>query len=163
MKRLRELAPSLELFYGRIAPLVGTPKLGPVLWQLPPTFRRDDERLARALELLPPGRHAFEFRHPSWFAPGGLALPAIRVALVIGDRPEVHSFQTHELTELGARALPLRLTRARSNYSELSCASGRRGSGLGRWKSASSTSTTTGRGSRLGTRCASAGYSARTA
>src|SRR5829696_5651777 len=50
VKRLRDLAPSLELFYSRIAPLVGTPKLGPVLWQLPPTFRRDDARLAQALE-----------------------------------------------------------------------------------------------------------------
>ena len=99
VKRLRELAPSLELFYGRIAPLVGTPKLGPVLWQLPPTFRRDDERLACALELLPPGRHAFEFRHPSWFAPEVTTLLRRHgVALAIGDRPEVHSFQTHELT-----------------------------------------------------------------
>ncbi|MDQ3161219.1 MAG: P-loop NTPase [Actinomycetota bacterium] len=43
----------MELFYGRIDPLVRSTKLGPVLWQLPPTFRRDDERLAAALELLP--------------------------------------------------------------------------------------------------------------
>lgn len=99
VKRLRELAPSLELFYDRIAPLAGSPKLGPMLWQLPPTFHRDDERLSRALELLPPGRHAFEFRHASWFAPEVTELlRAHGVALVIGDRPEVHAFQTHELT-----------------------------------------------------------------
>ena len=99
VKRLRDLQPSLELFYARLAPLVRSPKLGPVLWQLPPTFRRDDERLAGALELLPPGLHAFEFRHPSWFVPEVIELlRRHRVALTIGDRPEVHAFQTHELT-----------------------------------------------------------------
>ena len=45
-----------------------SPKLGPLLWQLPENFHRDDDRLAAALEALPPGRHAFEFRHASWFA-----------------------------------------------------------------------------------------------
>jgi uncharacterized protein YecE (DUF72 family) len=99
VKRLRDLPPSLELFYSRIEPLVASPKLGPMLWQLPPTFRRDDERLAYALSLLPPGRHAFEFRHESWFAPDVMALLREHgAALVIGDRPEVHAFQTHELT-----------------------------------------------------------------
>jgi uncharacterized protein YecE (DUF72 family) len=68
IRRLQDLAAGLELFYDRIEPLVGTPKLGPVLWQLPPTFKRDDERLAAALERLPQGRHAWEFRHQSWFA-----------------------------------------------------------------------------------------------
>ncbi len=99
VKRLRDLPPSMELFYSRIAPLVGTPKLGPVLWQLPPTFRRDDDRLAQALEQLPQGRHAFEFRHPSWFVPEVTdLLRAHDAALVIADRPEIRSFQTHELT-----------------------------------------------------------------
>jgi uncharacterized protein YecE (DUF72 family) len=99
VKRLRDLPPSLELFYGRLRPLLDSPKLGPMLWQLPPTFRRDDARLANALGLLPPGRHAFEFRHPSWFVPEVMELlRAHGVALVIGDRPEVHAFQTHELT-----------------------------------------------------------------
>ncbi len=99
VKRLRDLGPSLELFYSRIEPLVRSPKLGPVLWQLPPTFKRDDERLAEALGQLPPGRHAFEFRHAGWFAPEVMELlRAHDVALVIGDRPEVHSFQTHDLT-----------------------------------------------------------------
>ena len=99
VKRLRELEPSLKLFYSRIEPLVRSPKFGPVLWQLPPTFKRDDARLAGALTQLPPGRHAFEFRHPSWFAPEVLELlRAHDVALVIADRPEVHQFQTHELT-----------------------------------------------------------------
>lgn len=43
-------------------------KLGPILFQLPPNFKRDDERLANFLDILPPGRRfAFEFRHESWF------------------------------------------------------------------------------------------------
>ncbi len=99
IKRLRDLTPSMELFYGRLEPLVRSPKLGPVLWQLPPTFRRDDERLASALAQLLPGRHCFEFRHESWFADDVMQLLRQHgVALVIGDRPEVHAFQTHELT-----------------------------------------------------------------
>ncbi|MBW3609632.1 MAG: DUF72 domain-containing protein [Actinobacteria bacterium] len=43
--------------------------MGPVLWQLPPTFARETDRLADALEKLPSGRHCFEFRHESWFVP----------------------------------------------------------------------------------------------
>ena len=44
VKRLRDLGPGLERFVERIEPLLGSPKLGPLLWQLPPTFRRDHER-----------------------------------------------------------------------------------------------------------------------
>jgi uncharacterized protein YecE (DUF72 family) len=99
VKRLRELPPSLELFYARIEPLVRSAKLGPVLWQLPPTFSRDDDRLGAALAALPAGRHAFEFRHPSWFDPDVMKLlGGHNVALVIADRPEIRAFQTHDLT-----------------------------------------------------------------
>jgi uncharacterized protein YecE (DUF72 family) len=98
IKRLRDLPPSLELFYSRIRPLVGSPKLGPMLWQLPGTFHRDDERLARALELLPAGRHCFEFRHESWFVDEVYELLRSHgVALVIGDTP-TRPFQARELT-----------------------------------------------------------------
>ena len=98
IKRLTGLDESLALFYSRIDPLVGSPKFGPVLWQLPPTFKRDDERLAAALGKLPPGRHCFEFREPSWFADDVYALLREHgVALVIGDSPK-RPFQTHELT-----------------------------------------------------------------
>jgi uncharacterized protein YecE (DUF72 family) len=101
IKRLLDLGPGLDRFYERIEPLLGTPKMGPVLWQLPPTFVRDDDRLAAALARLDmtQERHCFEFRHPSWFAePVYELLREHRVALVIGDRPEVRAFQTHELT-----------------------------------------------------------------
>jgi uncharacterized protein YecE (DUF72 family) len=118
IKRLRDLPPSLELFYSRIRPLVGTSKFGPVLWQLPGTFHRDDERLAQALAQLPPGRHCFEFRHESWFVPEVYELlRAHGAALVIGDTPE-RPFQAHELTADWTFVRFHRGTRGRySNYS----------------------------------------------
>jgi uncharacterized protein YecE (DUF72 family) len=98
IKRLRDLQPSIELFYARLGPLVGSPKLGPVLWQLPPGFRRDDQRLQQVLDLLPAGRHCFEFRDETWFAEGVYELlRSQNVALVIGDTPQ-RPFQAHELT-----------------------------------------------------------------
>jgi uncharacterized protein YecE (DUF72 family) len=69
-----------------------------VLWQLPENFHRDLERLAAALQALPRGRHALEFRHPSWFTPEVYALLRERdAALVIGDHPE-RRFQSFERT-----------------------------------------------------------------
>jgi uncharacterized protein YecE (DUF72 family) len=100
VKRLTETARHVELLLDRIEPLRAADKLGPLLWQLPPTFRRDDDRLARALGEFPAGlRHALEFRHESWFADDVLELLRDHnVALVIADRPEIASFQRHELT-----------------------------------------------------------------
>jgi len=42
-------------------------RLGPVLFQLPPIFKKDALRLRDLLALLPRRRAALEFRHPSWF------------------------------------------------------------------------------------------------
>ncbi len=43
-------------------------KLGPLFFQLPPNFRKDTVRLGDLLAMLPrDARHAFEFRHHSWF------------------------------------------------------------------------------------------------
>jgi uncharacterized protein YecE (DUF72 family) len=98
MKRLTDMGRGVERFYERIEPLVDSPKMGPVLWQLPENFHRNDERLASALERLPPGRHCFEFRHPSWFAPDVYVLLREHgVALVVGDHPK-RPFQERELT-----------------------------------------------------------------
>jgi uncharacterized protein YecE (DUF72 family) len=45
-------------------------KAGPVLFQLPPNFAADPERLASFFKLLPrKRRYSFEFRHPSWYRP----------------------------------------------------------------------------------------------
>jgi uncharacterized protein YecE (DUF72 family) len=99
VKRLTDLGSGIQRYYERLEPLARSPKLGPVLWQLPANFRRDDERLGAALEALPPGRHCFEFRHATWFVePVYDLLRKHRAALVIGDRPEVKEFQSHELT-----------------------------------------------------------------
>ena len=99
IKRLTDLLGGIARYYERIEPLARSPKLGPVLWQLPATFRRDDDRLAAALDAFPPGRHCFEFRHSSWFAePVYDLLRAHGAALVLGDRPEVKDFQAHVFT-----------------------------------------------------------------
>ncbi|MEA2426196.1 MAG: hypothetical protein QOH13_2606 [Thermoleophilaceae bacterium] len=98
MKRLTDMEQAVDRFYERIEPLAESPKLGPVLWQLPENFHRNDERLANALDHLPPGRHAFEFRHASWFDDTVLAMLRDRdVALVIGDDPR-RTFQPHVFT-----------------------------------------------------------------
>src|SRR5439155_10543230 len=99
IKRLTDLEGGIQCYYERLEPLVQSPKLGPVLWQLPATFRRNDERLAATLQAAPPGRHCFEFRHASWFVePVYELLRTYGAALVIGDRPEVKDFQAHEFT-----------------------------------------------------------------
>ena len=99
IKRLANLGEGVKRFYATIEPLIEAQKLGPVLWQLPPNFKRDDERLASALGALPTGRHCFEFREPSWFVPEVYELLREHgAALVIADRPEVAKFQTHEMT-----------------------------------------------------------------
>jgi uncharacterized protein YecE (DUF72 family) len=67
IKRLAEPKRGFGRFFEAIAPLREAGKLGPVLWQFPENFHRDEERLETALGLIPPGRHSFEFRHQSWF------------------------------------------------------------------------------------------------
>jgi uncharacterized protein YecE (DUF72 family) len=98
VKRLTDLGQGIERFYERIEPLTASAKMGPVLWQFPANFHRDDERLAEALTALPAGPHAFEFRHESWFVDDVYELLRDHnAALVIGDHPE-RPFQAHELT-----------------------------------------------------------------
>jgi uncharacterized protein YecE (DUF72 family) len=87
VRRLNDLAEGVARLGEVLEPFASSGKLGPTLWQLPATFRRDDERLASALRVLPPGRHAFEFRDPSWFVEDVYALLRDHaVALVIADR-----------------------------------------------------------------------------
>ena len=64
--RLRGAGDTVSFFAERIRGLGD--RLGPVLYQLPPTLRKDAGRLRDFLETLPDGQAAaFEFRHPSWF------------------------------------------------------------------------------------------------
>jgi uncharacterized protein YecE (DUF72 family) len=86
IKRLTMVEPGMKRFYEPLEALARSQKLGPLLWQFPPNFHRDLERLEGALAALPPGRHAFEFRHESWFDDEVYDLLRRHgVALVIGD------------------------------------------------------------------------------
>lgn len=98
IKRLRDLGKYVGNLLEALEPLLETPKMGPLLWQLPPSFQRDDERLAAALEQLPKLRNTIEFRHPSWFVPEVYELLRSHgVALAIGDSPK-YPFMARELT-----------------------------------------------------------------
>jgi len=63
--KLRDCADTLDYFCKVISGLGD--RLGPVLFQLPPTFKKDADVLSSFLRELPSTRAAFEFRHESWF------------------------------------------------------------------------------------------------
>jgi uncharacterized protein YecE (DUF72 family) len=73
----------------KVAATLG-PRLGPILFQLPPFLRKDAGVLREFLALLPAGtKAAFEFRHPSWFDDEVSTLLADNhAALVAGDPDE---------------------------------------------------------------------------
>jgi uncharacterized protein YecE (DUF72 family) len=85
MARLKNVAASVRDFMDNLMPL--GPRLGVVLFQLPPFFRLDLPRLDAFLQELPQGhRYAMEFRHESWNAPEvAERLRASRVALAAAD------------------------------------------------------------------------------
>jgi uncharacterized protein YecE (DUF72 family) len=65
--RLRDVDESVRLFCD-VARDLGD-HLGPLLFQLPPNFKKDVGRLGDVLYMVPPEvRTAWEFRHDSWFA-----------------------------------------------------------------------------------------------
>jgi uncharacterized protein YecE (DUF72 family) len=88
VRRLVDVAEPITRFVER-ASLLG-PKLGPVLYQLPPSFKRDDARLAAFLDVLPIHPPiAMEFRDDSWYDPAVYeALRGRDVALCIADSPK---------------------------------------------------------------------------
>jgi uncharacterized protein YecE (DUF72 family) len=66
MKKLRDTREAAARFVKRARELGG--KLGPILFQLPPRWKANKERLRDFLKGLPKDtRYAFEFRDPSWF------------------------------------------------------------------------------------------------
>lgn len=86
MRRLGDIELGVARFWEPLEPLRESGRLGPVLWQLPERFKRDDALLERTLALLPPATHCFEFRHASWFCgPIYSLLEAHGAALAIGD------------------------------------------------------------------------------
>lgn len=86
IRRLKEeSAPALEAFFASIEPARQAGKLGCVLFQLPPNFKADNDRLAAFLalpemKLAPP--LAFEFRNATWFTQQTYALLAQHNAAV---------------------------------------------------------------------------------
>ena len=87
LRRFRDPTEPLARFWGRARHLGD--RLGPVLFQQPPTFARDLGLLRELLDGLPDEmRAAFEFRHPSWHDDEVLAaLDDAGAALVLADNP----------------------------------------------------------------------------
>ena len=83
--KLRGCDDTLTYFYKIISGL--GPRLGPVLFQLPPFLKKDVALLADFLRCFPVGmRAAFEFRHASWFDDEVFAqLKAHNVALCLAE------------------------------------------------------------------------------
>jgi len=68
MKKLRDDGTGVERFFERVAGLGR--KLGPIVFQLPPRWKLDTERLETFLRVLPKHRrYAFELRDPTWHMP----------------------------------------------------------------------------------------------
>jgi len=82
--KLRDCADTLDYFCKVISGL--GERLGPVLFQLPPTFKKDADVLSSFLREFPSMRAAFEFRHESWFDDEIFGLLKSRnIALCIAD------------------------------------------------------------------------------
>ena len=86
--KLRDCADTLEYFL-KVAGALGE-RFGPVLFQLPPTFKKDADVLNSFLRELPDMRAAFEFRHESWFDAEIFDLLKSRnIALCIADTDSI--------------------------------------------------------------------------
>src|ERR687891_1090089 len=85
MKKLKDPEEPIERLFSRMRALGR--HLGPVLYQLPPGWKLDRERLEHFLQALPKGiRHVLEFREPSWYADDVSALlERYRVARCLHD------------------------------------------------------------------------------
>ncbi len=90
-RKLAEAGPSIERFFESGLGELGA-KLGPVLWQLPPTKKFEPQDFAAFLALLPreidgaPIRHALELRHESFKTPEAIELAAgAGAAIVFAD------------------------------------------------------------------------------
>jgi uncharacterized protein YecE (DUF72 family) len=85
LKKLKDPDAPVALFFSRARELGA--RLGPVLYQLPPRWPVNIERLETFLRALPARRrHAIEFREPSWYRDDVFALlTRHRVALCLHD------------------------------------------------------------------------------
>ena len=86
--KLRDCSDTLEYFCKIVTDL--DERLGPVLFQLPPTFKKDIDVLNSFLREIPSMRVAFEFRHEFWFDDEIFELLKLRnVALCIADTDSI--------------------------------------------------------------------------
>lgn len=87
LKKLKDPVDPLARFFEAAQEL--GPKLGPVLYQLPPNWPANVDRLRTFLHALPRRvRHVMEFREPSWYSPVVLdLLEKAGVALCLHDMP----------------------------------------------------------------------------
>jgi uncharacterized protein YecE (DUF72 family) len=114
--RLLNCAEVLEVFGGAVSAM-GT-KLGPILFQLPPQFKKDFSRLAEFLPTVAGRfRSAFEFRHDSWFDDEVYhLLAAHNAALCIAESEEIETprVKTADFGYLRLRREDYTLTKLRS-------------------------------------------------
>ncbi len=91
MARLKDVDDPLRYFIETARKL--GPKLGPMLFQLPPNFKKDLDRLNDLLTQFPADlRCAWEFRHESWFSDDVYAaLRTANAALCVADTEEKHT------------------------------------------------------------------------
>jgi uncharacterized protein YecE (DUF72 family) len=89
IKRLKNIEQPVGTFLDRAKIL--KPKLGPLLYQLPPNMHRNDDRLESFLSLLPRGlKHVLEFRHESWLDDGVFEiLRRYNAGLCVFDMPDL--------------------------------------------------------------------------
>ncbi len=94
-QRLRDSQATVAEFIAALAPVRAAQKLGPLLFQLPPNFAADNDRLAaflghlRSTESAVALQFAFEFRHDSWLSDVTYdVLRAHNTALCIADDEE---------------------------------------------------------------------------
>ena len=90
IKRLKGTEDFVPRFLGTIEALAHAKKMGPVLFQLPPNLKFDQELLESFLATLPRGlKSAFEFRHASWLTDATYdALRKHNVALCVAESEE---------------------------------------------------------------------------
>jgi uncharacterized protein YecE (DUF72 family) len=110
--KLRDCADTMRYFHDVVTGL--GEKRGPVLFQLPPNFRKDTMLLADFVNGFPDGmRAAFEFRHESWFGDDVWAIFKSRnVALCIA---ETEDFATPKVVTADYGYLRLR----RADYTKI--------------------------------------------
>lgn len=104
--RLRDCAAQVQQFVSALEPVRQAGKLGLLLFQLPPNFKADPDRLSEllrtpALTSAQPPPTAFEFRHESWFTEATYdLLRSHNAALCVAESddlatPEIHPATTH--------------------------------------------------------------------